>query len=131
MTLRHLHTGCVQRVGLVFGLHTLGDDLERRGPQQGREAAHPARGRFIGRDLRDQRPVDLDEIELAAREQSEIGAGQRRVIERDARPGLRNAVQRVEPELVGDAAFGDLEDQLPGTRTQTRLRRRILEPAST
>ena len=61
-------------------------------------------------------PVDLDEVEVAAREQCQIRPGERCVIERDPRAGAGNTVERIQAQLVGDAALGNFDDELLDTR---------------
>ena len=52
-----------------------------------------------------------------------------RVIQGDARAGFGDAVERVQALLVGNAALGNLENQLSGAGAQSRLLRRVVEAA--
>src|SRR5689334_3916628 len=117
MTLRQLHTRRSECLGLEGGLDALGNYLQRSCAQQRRQPVQPVRGRLIGSNLTHEQPVDLEKVEVAAREQRQICTGERRVIECNLRAGAGNAVEGIETQLVRYAALGNFEYQLLCMRT--------------
>jgi hypothetical protein len=113
VTLRQLHSCRPECIGLEGGLDALGDYLQRCCLQQRRKPVQPGRWRLVvGSKFGDELAIDLDEVEVAAREQRQIRAGESRVIERDLRAGAWNAVERIEAQLVGYGALRNFNYQL-------------------
>ena len=83
MTLRQLHSRRLERIRLEGGLDALGDYLQRCCSQQRRKRVQPVRWRLVGHKLSHEQLIDLDEVEVAARQQRQIRAGESRVIECD------------------------------------------------
>jgi hypothetical protein len=111
-TLRQLYSRRPERIGLEGSLDALGNDLQRCCLQQRRKPAQPRRCRLVESNLGHEQVIDFDEVEIAAREQSQIRAGESRVIERDSRAGAWNAIERIETQLVGYAALRNFDYEL-------------------
>ncbi len=112
VALGQLHARGPEDIGLEGGLDALGDNLHRSCLQQCREPFQPGRWWPVDSKLSDEQLIDLDEVEVAAREQCQIRARESRVIERSLCTSAWNAVECTEAQLVGYAALGNLGDEL-------------------
>ena len=74
MTLSELDTGHREDRRLVLLLDAFCDHLDVRRSEQRGEAVEPLRARSIGTELRNELPIDLDEVEMAAHCRAHSGA---------------------------------------------------------
>ena len=102
-TLRHRHARLAQHARLLPGLHALGDHLQLGGRQQRGQACQPFRSRLVRTDVGDQAAVDLDDMELAAREHRQVGAVEHHVVQGEAYAAARRLLHLVHADAVGDA----------------------------
>ncbi len=118
-------------VGLLRGFDAFGDDFEIGGVKEGGDAGEPIGGGVIGGDLVDEGFVEFDDVDIAAGEDGEIrtaDAGD--VVEGEAGALAPVVADGLDAEEVGDAALGDLEDDLGGEAEETGIAGGVLDAAA-
>ena len=85
MALGQLHARGPEYIGLEGGLDALGDNLQRVVCNSAASPSTRALG-LVECKLGHEQLIDLHEVEVAAREQRQIRAGESRVIERSCAP---------------------------------------------
>ena len=130
MPLCQLHTGLREHGCLLRSLDTFCDHLQRRRAEQRGQTCEPLRALRIVAELRDQRVIDFHEVEMATRQERQVRAGQRRVVERHPVTRGRDAIQCRQAKLVGHTALGNLQDELLRPVSQPRLAGNVFDAAA-